>query len=95
MPHTPEEKKKAITRLRRIRGQAEALERAVEAETDCRQLLQQLAALRGAANGLFAEILEGHMRETLGPRAGTVSGQTKKTNDDLDEILSLLRSYLK
>jgi DNA-binding FrmR family transcriptional regulator len=54
VPHSPEEKKRAVTRLRRIRGQAEALERAVEAGTDCGALLQQIAALRGAANGLMA-----------------------------------------
>ena len=53
MPHSPQEKKRVITRLRRIRGQAEALERAVEAGTECGALLQQLAALRGAANGLI------------------------------------------
>ena len=45
MPHSPQEKKRVITRLRRIRGQAEALERAVEAGTECAALLQQLAAL--------------------------------------------------
>jgi DNA-binding FrmR family transcriptional regulator len=62
MPHTPEEKKKALLRLRRIRGQAEALERALEAGADCAPVLQQLAAIRGAVNGLMAEVLESHIR---------------------------------
>jgi len=35
-----------ITRLRRIRGQAEALERAIEAGTDCAPLLQQIVTMR-------------------------------------------------
>ncbi|HAW91339.1 TPA: regulator, partial [Candidatus Azambacteria bacterium] len=39
MPHSPEEKKRAIARLRRIKGQAEALERAIEADADCGPLL--------------------------------------------------------
>ena len=48
MPYTAEEKQRAVGRLRRIRGQAEALERAVLAGTDCGTLLQQISALRGA-----------------------------------------------
>ena len=57
MPHSPQDKKRATTRLRRIRGQVDALERAIEAGTDCAPILQQLAAMRGAVNGLMAEIL--------------------------------------
>ncbi|MCR8489580.1 metal/formaldehyde-sensitive transcriptional repressor [Ochrobactrum sp. WV_118_8] len=89
MPHSPEDKKRALTRLRRIRGQAEALERAVEAGTECAALLQQIAALRGAANGLMAEVLESHFRETF--------GQKTKADPDtqIDEIMRILRTYLK
>ena len=54
MPHSPEDKKRAQVRLRRIKGQAEALERAVAAGTECSLLLQQIAALRGAVGGLMA-----------------------------------------
>ena len=86
MPHSPQEKKRVITRLRRIRGQAEAMERAVEAGTDCGSLLQQLAALRGAANGLMAEVLDSHLRETFG-QAGAP--------DELDRLSRLARSFLK
>lgn len=85
MPHTPQEKKKAISRLRRIRGQTEALERAIETGTECSALLQQLAALRGAVNGLVYEVLEGHLRETFAHSAKT----------DLDPTVALIRSYLK
>lgn len=66
MPHSPDDKKRAITRLRRIRGQTAALERAVLDGVDCRALLQQIAALRGAANGLMAEVLDSHLRELFG-----------------------------
>ena len=58
MPHTTEDKQRAITRLRRIKGQAEALERAVEAGSDCAPILQQLAAMRGAVHGLMADLLQ-------------------------------------
>ena len=63
MPHTPEELKRVQTRVRRIRGQAEALERALEQGTGCAQVLQQIAAIRGAVNGLMSE-------ERRRPRAG-------------------------
>ncbi|HWT61419.1 MAG TPA: metal/formaldehyde-sensitive transcriptional repressor [Ochrobactrum sp.] len=89
MPHSPEDKKRALTRLRRIKGQAEALERAVEAGTECAALLQQIAALRGAANGLMAEVLESHFRETFGQEAKTES------DTQIDEIMRILRTYLK
>jgi DNA-binding FrmR family transcriptional regulator len=98
MPHSPDEKKRAISRLRRIRGQAEALERAVEAGVDCSALLQQIAALRGAANGLMAEVLESHLRETFGlargdgPR-GDEAGVEPEV--ELDGIIRMLRTYLK
>ncbi|WP_201180317.1 metal-sensing transcriptional repressor [Escherichia coli] len=58
MPSTPEEKKKVLTRVRRIRGQIDALERSLEGDAECRAILQQIAAVRGAANGLMAEVLE-------------------------------------
>jgi DNA-binding FrmR family transcriptional regulator len=93
MPHSLEDKKRALTRLKRIRGQAEALERAVEAGTDCSLLLQQISALRGAAGGLMAEVLESHLRETFGqdPKAAP---QAPQLLDDMDEIMKILRTYL-
>ena len=94
MPHSPEEKKRAITRLRRIRGQVDALERAVEAGTDCAPILQQLAALRGAVNGLMAEILDGHLREEV-TQVATDPKLRKQHQQSIDEVIALVRSYLK
>lgn len=88
MPHSAEDKQRAITRLRRIRGQAEALERAVEAGSDCAPILQQLAAMRGAVHGLMTDLLDSHVRETL-------MAQPSAAPRALDETLTLLRSYLK
>ena len=88
MPHSPEDKKRAITRLRRIKGQAEALERAVDAGSDCAPILQQLAAMRGAVHGLMADLLDGHVREVL-------SEKPAPSQPAVDETLALLRSYLK
>lgn len=90
MPHSPAEKKKALTRVRRIRGQLDALERALEAGSDCSPVLQQLAAVRGAVNGLMSEILESHLREEF----GQVKTSARR-KDGIDAAVALVRSYLK
>jgi DNA-binding FrmR family transcriptional regulator len=84
-------KKPLLTRARRIKGQLEALEKALEQETECMAILQQIAAIRGAVNGLMAEVLEGHMREHLGPNGAS----SKQRNEDLEQVVAVLRSYLK
>lgn len=91
MPHSPEDKKRALTRARRIKGQVDALERALESGEPCLTILQQIASIRGAANGLMGELVEMHLKDEL------VSGDT--TSDQravrMAEVGHLLRSYLK
>lgn len=91
MPHTPEEKTKVLARVRRIKGQLEALERALEAGADCAPVLQQIAAVRGAINGLMSQVLESHMREEFTQLPKTA----KARNDRVDEMVALVRSYMK
>ncbi|WP_213713956.1 metal/formaldehyde-sensitive transcriptional repressor [Cedecea lapagei] len=91
MPHSPEDKKRILTRVRRIRGQAEALERALENGEPCLAILQQIAAVRGAANGLMGEMMEIHLKDEL------VTGDSSEEQRALRmaEVGNLLRSYLK
>jgi DNA-binding FrmR family transcriptional regulator len=91
MPHTPEEKRRAIARLRRIRGQADALILAVERGDECSALLQQLAALRGAATGLMAEVLEGHLQDTLKAQSDAPGSGEER----IAGIMRAIRPYLK
>ena len=91
MPHTIKEKKQLLTRIRRIKGQAAALETALEQQTDCSAILQQIAAIRGAVNGLMAQVLEGHLRAHLG--ADDIPPQQR--SEDLEQVISVLRSYLR
>jgi DNA-binding FrmR family transcriptional regulator len=91
MPHTIKGKKKLLTRVRRVKGQAEALERALESEADCSAILQQIASIRGAVNGLMYEVLEGHLRDHLGPEVE----DPKQRATDLEEVIDVLRSYLR
>lgn len=91
MPHTVKGRKQLLTRIRRIKGQAEALEKALEREADCAAVLQQIAAIRGAVSGLMAEVLEGHIREHLG--ADDIAPAARAA--EVEQVVAALRSYLK
>lgn len=91
MPHTIKDKKQLLARVRRIQGQAAALEKALAQEAECAAVLQQIAAIRGAVNGLMAQVLEGHIREHLGPE-DTPPAQREQ---DVEQVVSVLRSYLR
>ncbi|MBO1929019.1 metal/formaldehyde-sensitive transcriptional repressor [Providencia rettgeri] len=68
--------KAVLTRVRKLKGQLLALESALEDEVECAAILQQIAAIRGAVNGLMAGVLESHLREGLQESATT---QLQKT----------------
>lgn len=90
--HTVREKKKLISRIRRIRGQLEAVERAIEEEKGCFEVLQTVAAARGAMNGLVAEVVEDHVRfHVLDPEARATSRQARAA----EELIDVVRAYVK
>jgi DNA-binding FrmR family transcriptional regulator len=92
MAHTVRDKQQLLRRLRRARGQLEAVEAALVAEEDCYIILQTLAACRGALNGLVAEVIEGHIRfHLVDPEAQP----TAPTAQAAQELISIIRSYLK
>ena len=91
MGHTLRTKKPLLARVRRMKGQLEALERALDTDAECGAVLQQIAAVRGAVNGLMAEVLEGHIREHLG--AETLSAEERQ--HEVNTIAGAVRSYLK
>lgn len=90
--HTAREKKKLISRIRRIRGQLEAVETALDEEKGCYQILQTVAAARGALNGLVAEIIEDHVRfHVLDPEAKP----NRKRAEAAEELIEVVRAYVK
>lgn len=90
MGHTIRDRQKLLARVRRIKGQCEAIERALEGDVGCSQTLQLIAGARGAMNGLMAHVLEEHLRAHV--LAGTTS--TART-DAADELVDVVRSYFK
>lgn len=91
MSHTTREKAKLLARVRRIRGQLEAVERALEAEAGCSEVLHLLAASRGAMNGLMAEVIEDHVREHVAASDLSEAARAEGTG----ELLDVIRAYLK
>jgi DNA-binding FrmR family transcriptional regulator len=92
MSHTVKDKKKLIARVRRIKGQAEAVERALEAELGCGDVLMLVASMRGAINGLIGEVIEDHMvHHVVDPRTEKNAERAKGAED----LIDALRTYLK
>src|SRR6516165_4339021 len=92
MSHTIKNKSKLIGRVRRIKGQIEAVERALEAELGCADVLMLVASVRGAVNGLTAELLEDHIRHHVVDPAHEKDPEKAKGAADLIEVV---RTYLK
>ena len=92
MSHTIREKQKLLARVRRIRGQVEAIERALESEAGCDQVMHLLASTRAAMAGLTAEVVEEHVRTHLvEPKAGSSAVRQEAA----EQLLSVVRTYLR
>ncbi len=92
MSHTVREKQKLLNRARRIRGQAEAIVRALEEEKGCETVMHLIAGCRGAINGLLAEVVEEHIRTHLvdpdkDPEALNIEAA--------DQLIAVVHSYFK
>lgn len=92
MTHTVREKAKLLARVRRMKGQMEAIERALDAEASCEQVMQIIAGVRGALAGLMAEVVEDHVRTHLvdpDKHPGALDA------DAAEQLLDVVRAYLK
>ena len=92
MAHTVKDKNKLIARVRRIKGQVEAVERALEAELGCADVLMLVASLRGAIRGLSAEVMEDHIRNHVS-NPDTDTDRARATG--AGELIEVVRTYLK
>ena len=92
MAHTIDEKKKLMNRVRRLRGQVEAIERALQEDAECSEILHDISACRGAMDALMAEVLEGHIRfHVLDQRRAPTASQVRAA----EELIDALKVYLK
>jgi DNA-binding FrmR family transcriptional regulator len=90
MSHHERETLKLLQRVRKLRGQLDAVERAITGDIDCGDQLMLLAAVRGGVNGLMGEVLETHIRYHL------VDGAKEQVAPELaEDLIDLVRAYLK
>ncbi|MGB8966085.1 MAG: metal/formaldehyde-sensitive transcriptional repressor [Candidatus Cybelea sp.] len=89
MSHTVAKKSKLLNRVHRIRGQIEAVERALEAEAGCGVVLQRIAAARGALNALMSEVLEEHVRTHV------LTSKARATVSAAEELVEVVKTYFK
>jgi len=90
-PRPLRDKRGLVNRVRRLRGQVDAIERALAGEASCSDLLQRITAARGAINGLMAKVLEEHVREYLSP---VDSDADPRQADAAEELIEIIHSYL-
>lgn len=91
MSHTIREKKKLLGRVRRLRGQVEAIERALEGEAGCEVVMHLIAGVRGATSSLMAEVVEDHVRTHL----TDADGRRGDGASAADELVDVVRAYLR
>jgi DNA-binding FrmR family transcriptional regulator len=89
---TVREKTKLMNRVRRIRGQVEAMERALEQEIGCPEMLRLIASARGAINGLMAEVLEDHIRTRV---VDPLREPDQTRAIAAEELIEVVQCYLK
>jgi DNA-binding FrmR family transcriptional regulator len=92
MAHTLEEKKRLLNRVRRIMGQVAAIQKGLDQEAECSDVLHNISACRGAMDALMAEVIEGHIRFHILGANGAVTDEQRQAADDL---VTALRAYLK
>jgi DNA-binding FrmR family transcriptional regulator len=92
LSHVTANQKELTTRINRIQGQLEGIKDAIARDEDCAAILQQVAACRGAINGLMAEIVEGEIKfHVLSPNAKANSSEAQAA----DQLVEVLRRYMK
>ena len=92
MSHVVHEKQKLLNRVRRLRGQIDALERALEAEDSCTQVMALLTAARGAINGMMAEVVEDHIQMHMMTPNRRASREESLA---AGELVDVLKSYIR
>ena len=73
-----------------MRGQVDAIERALESEAGCEQVMHLVAGVRGAMNGLMAELVEHHVRAFI-----ITPSQDAARTDAAEQFIEVVHTYLK
>lgn len=89
-PRSDEEKKRVVNRLKRIEGQVRGIEKMVEADRYCIDILVQISAAQAALNKVGFSLLERHTKHCV--TAAVKSGDEKEA---IDELMNVLKQFSK
>jgi FrmR/RcnR family transcriptional regulator, repressor of rcnA expression len=88
MSHLSREKLDLVNRTKKIIGQLESVLRGLTDDDQCADVLQRLAAARGAINSLMGELMEDHILNHM-PR------KDKTSQEAAEDLIEIVRTYLK
>lgn len=78
-----------ISRLRRIKGQIEGIEKMITERRYCPDLLIQLRAVRAAVKSLEGQVLETHLRHCV--KDAMTSSSTSEQDKKIEELMDLFQ----
>src|SRR3546814_14827526 len=81
-----ERKGDLLARVKRIAGQVSAVERGLDRDAGCAEILHLVAAVRGAVNGLLDEIVVDHLDEHVA-KPGLSDAERKKGAEELMTVI--------
>ncbi len=87
--HHPEEQRALVVRLRKIRGQLQAIEKMVEADTDCAEVLMQVVSVRRAMKSFADKLIHSHMHDCI--EHAETQAESRK---NLRAFLTVLERYV-
>jgi DNA-binding FrmR family transcriptional regulator len=87
--HTDKVKKNLMNRLSRIEGQVRGIKGLIEKDTYCDDVLNQIASIQSALNGVGKLLLEQHMKTCV------VERFQEGDNEIVDELLTTINKLLK
>jgi len=83
----PETRSNLRNRLRRIEGQVRGVEKMVEEDRQCDEIVQQLASIRSAVHSAMINFLQEHSHDCLYTPPGQDSRTQEQTMTDLISLL--------
>jgi len=82
----PEAKSRNLVRLRRIEGQVRGLQKMVEDDRYCADIMTQISSVQEALRAVGRELLRNHLRHCA---SAAIKGSDEQANEMYDELVSL------
>ena len=86
---TPHDHSKELTRLRRVKGQVEGVERMITDRRYCPEIVIQIKAIRSALRSLECSIIEGHIHHCV--KAAINSKDAVMIQGKIEEVILLMK----